>query len=382
MWSRQNGTRTAPLLDRRAPEDDGTMAFSVPDDVPAIGPLAPATKHGFRITVSETGELVGEGCFETAPAEGTRGGSFAFAFMSCHQPFRHDGSVHPDSARMLAALEPALEARGVKYVLMIGDQIYADAPQGRRLLRADSERPLLGMSVEAIRTRYQARYRLFWAFPEIRRLQARWPTWCMWDDHEIADDWGARRVHRRPAWQRVFEGARRAFMDYQAARTMVPPTSSSPPPSSLHQSFAWGATATFLMDLCSQRTFEGRRRARVYGDDQLAALRAFLNEHRSCPVVFVVLTVPLIYLPDWVVRLGERVPDRARFLPRAGMQPEIVMPLTGCSTCCEFINAPLIRAKNSCSCPATYTRERPLRCAGLMGAHVPVCVQPGHQRGT
>ena len=194
MWSSQAGARVASLADRRQPADDGTMAFTVPDDVPALGPVAPSAEHGYRITVSQTGDLVGEGRFETAPSEEARdssgAGSFAFAFMSCHQPFLPDGSVHPDSARMLAALEPALEARGVKYVLLIGDQIYADAPKGRRLLRADSERPLLGMSVEDIRSRYQQRYRRFWAFPEIRRLQARWPAWCMWDDHEIADDWG------------------------------------------------------------------------------------------------------------------------------------------------------------------------------------------------
>jgi phosphodiesterase/alkaline phosphatase D-like protein len=87
--------------------------------------------------------------------------SFAFAFMSCHQPFCRDGSVHPDAARMLAALEPALEARGVKYALFIGDQIYADAPRASSLLRANRERPLRDTSVDEIRARYQARYRHF-----------------------------------------------------------------------------------------------------------------------------------------------------------------------------------------------------------------------------
>ncbi len=308
VWPPGGPARAASVADRRAPEGDGTLAFTIPSDAQGVGPLAPATEHRFRITVARTGELVGEGRFETAPAQGAQGARarFAFAFMSCHQPFLPDGSVHPDSARMLASLEPALEARGVKYLLLIGDQIYADAPGGHRLLRADSERPLTRASLNEIRARYQARYRQFWAFPEMRRLQARWPTWCIWDDHEIVDDWGARRAHRQPAWRRVFEGARGAFVDYQASRTM---NSGSSPPSSFHQSFVWGCAATFVMDLCSQRAVEGRE-ARVYGEEQLAALSAFLFEQRDRPALFVVLTVPPVYLPDWVVALGERVPGK------------------------------------------------------------------------
>ncbi len=301
--------RSATIADRRAPDDDGTLAFTLPDDAPDIGPLAPATEHQFRIRAARTGEPIGEGRFETAPAEGTRA-SFAFAFMSCHQPFLPDGSVHPDSARMLAALGPALEARGVKYLLLIGDQIYADGPDRRRLLSADAEAPLLALSVEEIRARYQARYRRFWAFPQLRRLLARWPAWCMWDDHEIVDDWGARRKHQEPAWRKVFAGARRAFIDYQASRLMsVSSSSPLPLPSAFHHAFSWGSTATFVMDLSSQRSFDGRT-AQVYGEDQLAALTAFLHEQRARPVVFIVLTVPLAYLPDWVVAVGERVPGQ------------------------------------------------------------------------
>jgi alkaline phosphatase D len=303
IWGGGHEGRTAVVADHRAPEADGIMAFTIPDDAPAIGLLAPATAYRFRITVARTGELVGEGQFETAPAEGVGG---SFAFMSCHQPFRPDGSVHPDAARMLAALEPALASRGVKYILLIGDQIYADAPGPSSLLRADRRRALFRARVAEIRARYQAHYRQFWAFPELRRLQARWPTWCIWDDHEIVNDWGARRAHQRPVWRRVFEGACAAFVDYQALRTLVP---GAPWPSTFHQAFVWGAAATFIMDLSSERTTDGRA-AQVYSDHQLGALTAFLRAQHARPVVFVVLSVPLIYLPDWVVAIGERLPGQ------------------------------------------------------------------------
>ncbi len=292
----------AEVGDRRAQGDDGTMAFDVPGDAD-LPPLLPATLYSFRVTAAPAGELVGEGSFETAPPAGERA-PFAFAFMSCHQPFTPQGAVHPESARMLAALCPALESRGVKYALLIGDQMYADAPARRRLLRPDHERPLVKLPLEEIRARYQRRYRQFWAPPEMRELQARRPTWCIWDDHEIVDDWGARRAHTKPAWRRVFEGARQAFADYQASRTAVfgPPTTPT-----FQHSFVWGQAATFVMDLISERVFVGRD-ARVYGEEQLAALKAFLREQRERPVVFVVLTVPPVYLPDWLVAAGELVP--------------------------------------------------------------------------
>lgn len=252
LWDRGGTVRTAVVADRRAPEADGTMAVMLPDEAPTLGPLVPAMAYGFRITVTHTGALIGEGRFETAPAT-DRPQRFAFAFLGCHQPFRPDGTVHPAAARMLATLEPALMARAVQYVLCIGDQIYADAPGPRSMFHPTRRQALWQASVAEIRVRYQARYRQFWAFPEWRRLQACWPTWCMWDDHEIVNDWGARRAHQQPPWQRVFAGARSAFVDYQVSRTLALGT---PWPAAFHYAFVWGPVATFVLDLSAQRVVD------------------------------------------------------------------------------------------------------------------------------
>ena len=81
VWSCGREVRRAVVADHRAPEADGTMAFTIPDDAPAISLLAPATAHRFRNTAARTGELVGKERCETALAEGA-GGSRACAFMS------------------------------------------------------------------------------------------------------------------------------------------------------------------------------------------------------------------------------------------------------------------------------------------------------------
>ena len=87
LWTLNGEARTAVIGDNRAPEADGTMSFVIPGDAPEIGLLKPATKYKFRITISETDEFIGEGCFETPPDE-TGYNEFVFAFMSCHQPFK------------------------------------------------------------------------------------------------------------------------------------------------------------------------------------------------------------------------------------------------------------------------------------------------------
>ncbi|MDQ4122361.1 MAG: alkaline phosphatase D family protein [Acidobacteriota bacterium] len=308
LFSKKEKNSTyATIADQRSADADDTMAFTIPDDVPSVGNLTPATEYKFRITVSATDDVVGEGRFETAPPKGTKG-KFAFAFMSCHQPFNGDGSVNQDSKLMMSALEPALTARGVKYLLLIGDQIYADSPNPKSIFQQGNHSSSPKESLNDFRARYQNQYRLFWSFPEMQRLQSNFPSWCIWDDHEIVDDWGTKQKHLEPQWQTAFDGAKRAFADYQFSRTM-PFTSSLSP--SFHQSFVWGATGTFIFDLCSERFFDGHI-SQVYGDMQLAALTSFLQQQQNQSIVFVVLTVPLVYLPDWFVAMGERVPKYSK----------------------------------------------------------------------
>jgi alkaline phosphatase D len=298
---REKQSKYATISDRRSADSDCTMAFSIPEDTAAVGQLSPASEYHFRVTVSATGELIGEGRFETAPPAETKD-DFAFAFMSCHQPYASEESLHPDSLRMMSILEPVLTIRRVKYLLLTGDQIYADAPGRLSITKqaAGSEEE----TVWDIRFRYQAQYRLFWSFPEMQKLQSNFPTWCIWDDHEIVNDWGTRKEHLEPYWQKTFEGAKRAFADYQVSRNL-PVTSSLP--ASFHQSFVWGQTATFIFDLHSERFFDGHV-SRIYGEEQLKALNLFLKENENQPILFIVLTIPLVYFPDWFVKLGERVP--------------------------------------------------------------------------
>jgi hypothetical protein len=90
------------------PQRDGTASVCFPDDFPAEQPLEPGTPYGFRVVRDRNAKQLGEGSFETAPAHASVAPErFAIAFMSCHQPFKEDGSAYPESLAMLAMLKPA-----------------------------------------------------------------------------------------------------------------------------------------------------------------------------------------------------------------------------------------------------------------------------------
>jgi alkaline phosphatase D len=286
------------------PERDGTTSVLYPDDFPGGAPLAPGRRYVARVWAA--GELVGEARFETAPARpDATPARVTFGVVSCHQPFDEEGRVRPDATSMLAAAEQAFVEADVTRLFLVGDQIYADGPPGRSLLPAPPAEGagLLAAAPEEIRRAYQERYRAFWGVPGFARLQSLCAGTCILDDHEIVDDFGSRAEHATPGWGRVREGALAAFFDYQGARARAR-TPERPP--TFHHAFRYGAVGIFVADLRSGRRPDPAEN-RLLGDAQLADLDAFLAGAGDCHTVLVVLSVPLLFLPDSVTTLGLQV---------------------------------------------------------------------------
>ena len=288
--------------------DDGTFAVELgPEDG-----LRPGKKYAFR--VERDGELVGEGRFETAP-EGVDDApeTFSFAVGSCHLPFGSNGKLHDPALRMLRVAEQALEEREVKRVLFVGDQMYADMPTGLSLFEDEHFRAVAPVgctsirecSTAQIRALYQERYRIFWNIDPLRHIYARWPCLPMLDDHEIVDNWGSAPFHLDPAWQRILAGAREAYRDYQDLRIhdRVP---ALPLPRSFDYGFDYGPVSCFVMDLRSERVAT-RAVCKPYSERQLDDLRRFLATRAEQPVVLIVLTVPMLNVPHFILRGVERI---------------------------------------------------------------------------
>jgi phosphodiesterase/alkaline phosphatase D-like protein len=139
---------------------------------------------------------------------------------------------------------------------MIGDQMYSDYPPELSLLNEcyfpqvapPGRGKLQDCTPGEVRTLYQQRYRLFWNIPEWKVIQAEWPCYMIWDDHDIIDNWGSDPAHQRTPWLSVGEGAQQAYYDYQGSRVLPVPHRNA-----FHYSIKFGSLANFLMDIRAER---------------------------------------------------------------------------------------------------------------------------------
>lgn len=286
---------------------DYTQVVAYPQVSPRDEPLRAATRYRYRVIAIAGGEPHIEGAFETAPAPGVvPQGPFAFAVMSCHQPFTAHGEQDAKSLRMLAALPDVLEREHVKRVLMVGDQMYTDLPVSYSLFNSEyfqSVAPagrshILDCSAAEVRELLHERYRRSWGVSYFDDVQRSWPCYMVPDDHEFIDNWGSLPEHDGPRWRAFAEGAWQACYDYELARVLGPDREG------YHYTLEYGPIATFVMDLRSQKRTERSGHTVMFADQQLQALRAYLEARRDAPVFMLVLSVPLFHLPDRVGRIG------------------------------------------------------------------------------
>lgn len=175
----------------------------------------------------------------TFPAEGQDGGRVSFLLGSCRYPgllwkVRHSDRIFAPMARLADAQEDR-----PRFVLMVGDQIYADlfnkvVPFGR----ADTYRE------------FRDRYLTAFGSPNIRRLMQRLPTYMILDDHEIEDNWSQDRLRRSAAYQ-LFTIAVDAYLSYQWSHG--PRTWGR----RLYYRFDCGGLPFFVLDTRTQRFIEG-----------------------------------------------------------------------------------------------------------------------------
>jgi alkaline phosphatase D len=275
-----------------APELDGTASVRWPDDL-GLADLGPHRTYTFEIRRGE--DVIGAGRFVTAP----RGvddapESVSIAIGSCNQPFAEDGSYDPEALALLDGLEEVLDGEGVEQVLLLGDQMYTDLPPAFSLL-GEHQDETLAMSRSEVRAALHRRYRAFWSVPSFQRLQSRFATLCVLDDHEVCDNFGSAEEHSSPRWAAYREGALDAFFDYEALRHYP---RSETRPRAFPTRFARGPIAGLVLDDRSERVMSGDS-LRIFGDDQWAALEAFLREEAHRPVLIVGIGVPFVHEPEW-----------------------------------------------------------------------------------
>jgi len=274
---------------RPSAETDWTAAteLSLPEGAP---------DRAFVCTVGErrlTGRL--------AATPGAHTG-LVFGFGSCHQPFQEasDGSIHTHAgAGLYPAAREHLREVDARFLLLLGDQLYSDALPSLNVRRGLEE--AASVSWEELLARYRRVTRFYFAHPGYRALREAFPTYCMWDDHEIFDNWGS-QLKRSELDLRLFEAASRVFCEYQGLRN--PGGCLGPPP--YHFSFRHGDVGFLVLDMRSARDHE---QGLMLGAGQWEWLRASLRDGlEGVQTLFVCVTVPVAHSSRWLCKAFDRVP--------------------------------------------------------------------------
>jgi alkaline phosphatase D len=113
--------------------------------------------------------------FRTMPARGSMA-SILFCPISCSKHV-NDGAW-PDFAAFVKQAKP-------HFILMMGDQIYADEDTPNVFKEHFASPPA------ARRQALADKYKLTWGRDVVREVLANFPSYMMWDDHDIRDGWGS-----------------------------------------------------------------------------------------------------------------------------------------------------------------------------------------------
>lgn len=273
-----------------------------------LADLDPDTTYTFQIEVSDDGSgftpraILGaeHGRFTTCPAGDRLTHELVFAFGSCFHPYNNTDRIF-DGLAELCEREP-----GMRFALWLGDMVYADMmPKELAGDRDDDEgdgddeagrwtKPFhFGFGDSEYReaqdfTAYKRVYRAFWRSLAMRRALMRLPSFRIFDDHEIADDWGIEGENRTPERQAQRAAALRAYELYQHSTN--PPT----PEGRYWYTFRIGDVGFFVLDTRSKRHWEYDERT-LLDPEQLAALKQWL-EDPGLSVKFIASTVPIVHI--------------------------------------------------------------------------------------
>jgi len=229
-----------------------------------------------------------------------------FGIVSCNMPYessRHGTARLKANVAMLGELRFALEREGADFVISMGDQVYADGPPALDIWKHARAR-LRPDDLEGCRALFHQLYRGYWGLDELRKIHGRFPQYMIWDDHEVVDDWGSHPCPKGLStvlWSTMETAGRGAYGVYQHAHN--PPT----PPGTHHYWFDHGPVAFFVMDLRGQRSAPHRR---LLGAQQWRDLEDWLRRTQSRPARFLISSVPLVHVPDRLVSVATRLPDR------------------------------------------------------------------------
>ena len=299
--------------------------------------LEPATRYGY-ILHSGGGDRVLLGHnrlrrFRTPPAYEERR-PFQFALFSCHMPYKQSGlftkRTEVRNLEMWDYLGSTLERQADQVDLVIagGDQAYTDGVAtldiwkylNRRMRKEGDD---LLPDAEAMLSWYRDIYRGYWGFPSVQEVYENFPTYMIWDDHEIGDGWGSHDLggtgqgvarmlpdlaergltaaEGRELAERMFGAARQAYVEYEHSHN--PRTEGD----ALDYAFRRGGCAFYVLDGRGRRDI-GRASYRILGRRQFERFAEWAGalDPEETGFAFVVSAVPVLHTRSGLVNADDQ----------------------------------------------------------------------------
>jgi alkaline phosphatase D len=264
--------------------------------------------------------------FRTVP----RGkGKFSFGFYSCHMPFKKSlfGKTSLTNMQMWECFAEVLERHShedLQFVIGGGDQVYVDGVDTLNIWRflnrvARREGNELFPQEAAMLSWYRDIYRGYWGFNTLKSVFARYPTYMIWDDHELGDGWGSFRLKAgdksdeldeilpelanrglsradgMELLERMERAAKRVYTEYQHSHN--PPTANGVYDFTMEK----GVSAFYFLDGRGHRDIN-RRSRRILGQAQLSRFKQWLDNQdvSKTPFLFILSAVPVVHLSSVV----------------------------------------------------------------------------------
>ena len=327
------------------PDEVMQLNFTIADydtdttHVEDISGLSPLTEYGYALFSNDngTGRIVlghdRKMTFRTLP---TTHDSMSFGFYSCHMPYKKTifGNTNLVNIEMWDYFAQVLERHhqdDLRFVIGGGDQIYTDGVDSlniwaflNKVMRKEDGQLL--PSKEDMLSWYRDIYRGYWGFPSLKKVFSSYPTYMIWDDHELADGWGSHILKKGksdeldeivPDWKEknltrdevltlvktMHKAGVQVYNEYQHAHN---------PDSDTKQQFDYhyqvDSSAFYVLDGRGNRNIN-RATNRILGKAQLNRFRTWLEEldPDETPYVFIVSAVPMVHLVSVLANADENV---------------------------------------------------------------------------
>ncbi|UTW61642.1 alkaline phosphatase family protein [bacterium SCSIO 12741] len=278
--------------------------------------------------------------FKTDPEKATE---IRFALFSCHDP--EEGKFHDQA---WTHFQHFLENSPVHFLIGAGDQMYIDSKGSEnhnfnQFIRKNREAILAKHPIgsdslkEFLLDAYRCNYRHYLNYKALQTVQSRFPSYVIWDDHEIIDGWGshsekylAKKLGVHGNAQKVkqanqlgdamFRAATLAYSEYQGAKNPEEgnDVGDDGEVGQIHYTFDKGFVSFFVMDMRSHRDWrqvnpdnDDELKKWILGDVQHQDLQYWLEEKFNddeCEALFIVSPVPVYHWGE-MVHIGHLIPS-------------------------------------------------------------------------